>query len=101
MHGTTPRFVNYDVAPVISGRVQPTYLETARRLGIQGTVILDIEIFANGSIGSIEVWESVQSGPGGLDEECIRAVRQWVVQPATANGVPVAIWLRQPFAFRL
>ena len=101
IHGTTPRFVVYEDAPVVIRRVAPNYPEFARRGRIQGTVILNIEILIDGSIGAIEVRQSLMSGPNGLDEEAIAAVRQWQFQPAKNGGNPVACWITQPINFTL
>jgi len=99
--GQTPRFVVYEDAPVILRRVAPTYPEFARRSRIQGTVVLDVEILADGSIGAIEVFRSLMPGPGGFDEAAIAAVRQWQFQPAKSGGKPVACWIKQSIVFEL
>jgi protein TonB len=100
-HGTTSKFVDYDEPPVVLSRVAPVYPTFAINARLQGTVTLDIEVFADGTIGAIEVFRSVQPGPGGLDEAAINAVRQWRIQPAKAQGQPVSVWLRQPIVFSL
>lgn len=99
--GETPRFVAYDEAPVAVRRIQPAYPESARRLGIEGQVMLDVEVLRDGSVGKIEVVRSLQPGRGGLDEAAIEAVRRWEFQPAKSSGQPVAVWVRFPVEFRL
>lgn len=99
--GQTPRFVVYEDAPVILRRVPPVYPDFARRSRIQGTVVLDIEILADGSIGAIEVFRSLMPGPGGFDEAAIAAVKQWQFQPAKSGGKPVACWIKQSITFEL
>ncbi|MCL1826623.1 MAG: energy transducer TonB, partial [Candidatus Cloacimonetes bacterium] len=66
-----------------------------------GVVILDIEVLIDGSIGAIEVFQSLMPGPGGLDEAAILAVRKWQYQPAESGGNPVACWVKQPINFTL
>jgi len=100
-HGQTPRFVVFEDAPVILHRVAPVYPESLRRAGMQGTVILDIEILSDGSIGAIEVFRSLMSGPGGFDEAALEAARQWQFKPAQSAGRPVGSWFRVPFVFSL
>ena len=100
-HGDTPRFVVYEDAPVILRRVAPEYPAVGRRAGIQGTVLLDIEVLVDGSIGAIEVVQSLMSGPGGFDEAALVAARQWQFQPAMNGGRPVACWVRLPVVFVL
>ena len=99
--GTTSRFVIYEDPPVAVRRVPPEYPDFARRNNIQGEVVLDVEILIDGSIGAIEVFKSLTSGPGGLDEAAINAMRQWVFQPAQSQGNPVACWVKQTISFTL
>lgn len=51
-----------------------TYPEKIRRLGLSGSVVLDVAVRANGAIHSIDIVES--SGNALLDEAAIRAARQ-------------------------
>jgi len=99
--GQTPRFVVYDEPPQPIRRVNPDYPTFARRSGIQGQVILEVEVLSDGSVGAVEVVRSLMAGPGGLDEAAIRAVRQWEFTPAKAHGQPIAVWARIPIDFQL
>lgn len=99
--GTTPRFRVYEEAPVAVRRIPPEYPTWARRMGIEGTVILQVEIFEDGTVGAVEVVQSLQSGPGGLDEAAINAVKQWRFAPAKSQGKPIAVWATIPIEFRL
>ena len=101
VHGETPKFVIYEDPPVIVRRVPPTFPDVMRRTGMTGTVTLDIEVLADGSIGAIEVVRSLLPGPGGADEAAVAAVRQWEIQPAKSGGKAVACWFRQPIVFEL
>ncbi len=99
--GRTPRFVNYEEPPQVVKRVPPEYPRFARLSGMQGSVVLDLELFRDGTVGAVEVVQSLQSGPGGLDEAAIKAVKQWVFTPAKSDGKSVAVWVRIPINFRL
>ena len=99
--GETPRFVHYEDPPQAIRRVEPRYPDFARRAGVEGTVILQVEVFKDGSVGAIEVVQSLMSGPGGLDEAAKDAVRQWEFTPAQSGGQPVAVWVRIPIEFQL
>ncbi len=68
---------------------------------IQGEVILEVEVFADGTVGAIEVRKSLMSGPGGLDEAAIKSVKQWIFQPAKSSGRAVAVWVTFPVTFTL
>jgi len=99
--GTTNRFAVYEDAPVAIKRVPPTYPDFVKKMGIEGDVYLNVEVFANGKVGAIEVTKSLMDGPGGLDEAAIKAVRQWEFNPAKSGGQPVACWVTFPITFNL
>lgn len=74
------------VAPVVLHKVDPEFSEEARKAKYQGTVVLTIEVGADGMPHAIRI----VSGLGlGLDEKAIEAVSQWKFKPATRNGRPV------------
>lgn len=100
-HGQTSRFVIYEEGPQPIRRVNPEYPSFARRAGLQGTVVLEVEVLRDGSVGAIEVLRSLSAGPGGLDEAAVNAMRQWEFTPAKSGGQPVAVWVRIPIDFRL
>lgn len=99
--GQTPRFVHYEEPPQPIRQVPPEYPRFARQAGLEGTVILLVEVLRDGSVGAIEVQQSLQSGPGGLDQAAKDAVRQWHFTPAKSGGQPLAVWASIPFRFRL
>lgn len=99
--GTTNRFAVYEDPPVAIKRVTPKYPEFVKKMGVEGEVYLDVEVFANGMVGAIEVKQSLMDGPGGLDEAAIKAVRQWEFNPAKSGGQPVACWVTFPITFSL
>ncbi len=99
--GRTPRFVHYEEPPQAIRQVPPVYPRLARQRGLEGTVMLLVEVLRDGSVGAIEVQQSLQPGPGGVDEAAINAVRQWEFTPAKSGGQPVAVWASVPVQFRL
>ena len=99
--GTTSRFQIYEDPPVPIRKVEPTYPDFAKKAGIEGKVWLEVEVFADGTVGAINVIESLMSGPGGLDEAAIDAVRKWEFSPAKSGGKPVAVWVTFPVTFNL
>lgn len=99
--GTTNRFQVYEDAPVAIKRVPPVYPEFQKKMGIEGSVHLNVEVFANGKVGAVEVLQSLMAGPGGLDEAAIKAVRQWEFNPAKSGGQPVGCWVTFPITFSL
>ena len=63
--------------------------ENARRAGVQGIVILEITVDAQGSVTDARVLRSIPL----LDQAAIDAVRQWQYTPTLLNGRPVPIIL--------
>lgn len=94
-------FTPYDDAPVPIGNISPEYPDFAKRAGVQGTVILEVEVYSDGVVGDIRVRRSVQAGPGGLDEAAIAAVRRIRFQPGRSSGRPVDTLVIVPIEFTL
>lgn len=99
--GQTSKFVVYEDPPFAIKKVRANYPEFAKKSGIQGEVWLEVEVFEDGSVGAIEVKQSLMSGPGGLDEAAVKAVKQWEFSPAKSGGKPVACWVTFPVGFYL
>lgn len=75
------------------------YPESAKRQGIEGTVLLEYYITEDGTIENITVLKSVSSE---LDKEAIRLVQNmpnW--NPAIQNNQPVRVKYQQPVKFEL
>lgn len=85
-------------APVPIYRVEPGYTEAARRGRIEGVVILEAIIDADGHVHDVRVLKAL---PEGLDDEAIAAVRQWKFRPGTRDGQPVPVIFTLTINFRL
>jgi TonB family protein len=66
---------------------EPDYSEEARKARFQGTVVLSVEVGADGRTSNIRV---VRSAGLGLDEKAVEAVSRWRFRPALAGDHPVA-----------
>ncbi len=77
----------------------PPYPWQARRMGIEGRVVLHVEILQNGNTGRIEIRQS--SGHELLDQAAIKAVGGWRFDPARITGEPITAWAAVPISFRL
>jgi periplasmic protein TonB len=91
----------YENPPVTLKSVNPIYPRFYKETKVEGTVVLEAELLADGTIGRIEVFKSIAPGPNGLDESAINALRQWKFKPAQVNNNPVTIWVKLPFVFEL
>lgn len=77
----------------------PVYPSLSRRMREQGTVLLEILIKADGTVGEIKIKNS--SGFKRLDETAVKAVKRWRYQPATQAGKKIDYWYEQPIEFNL
>jgi TonB family protein len=77
----------------------PSYSDKARAAKLQGSVVLQIVVTADGRAETI----SVVKGPGlGLEEQAIEALRNWRFKPAHGpDGNPVATVVPVQVTFRL
>jgi TonB family protein len=74
--------------PIVLYTSYPSYTETARRNKTMGTVRLQIEFRADGTIGLVEVLQGLADG---LNQQAIDAVRRMVFLPATRDRVFMTI----------
>lgn len=78
---------------------RPIYPHLARMKGYEGTVLLEVEVGADGRVGDLVVKES--SSYSILDEAALKAVRKWLFSPAKRGGTPVASRVLVPIQFKL
>ena len=77
----------------------PIYPEQAQNNGWEGTVILNVYVFANGKVKDIDVKQS--SGRKVLDEAAIQTVKRWSFVPARQGDTAVEAWVEVPIDFKL
>ena len=77
----------------------PVYPEQAQTMGWEGTVVLNVFVFANGTVKDINVKQS--SGRKVLDEAAIQTVKRWSFVPARQGETAVEAWVEVPIDFRL
>ena len=77
----------------------PSYPAIARRNGLQGRVVLNVEVLANGSSGKVTVQSS--SGYAMLDNAAVQTVKTWRFVPARHGGQVVDKWFLIPIQFSL
>jgi protein TonB len=86
-------------APVLVQRVEPVYPESARRARMSGQVVIEAVITDRGEVASPRVLQSTAEPL--LNDEALKAVRQWRYRPATFRGKPVRVYLTVTVTFRL
>ena len=85
-------------APSILREVTPDYTDEGRRRAIQGDVVLEIVVRADGTVGSVK---TLQGLGAGLDQRAVEAVRQWRFNPARRYGTPVDVIVEVAVEFKL
>lgn len=84
--------------PRLIRRVEPDYSEQARKAKWQGRVVLSIEVWPDGRAHNIRIVEPLGLG---LDEQAVKAVRQWLFEPGLRHGTAVRVQARVEVSFRL
>ena len=80
--------------------VKPQYTSDAMRAKIQGSVMLECVVLTDGTVGDVRVIRSLD-GTYGLDQEAIKAAKQWKFAPGTRNGEPVPVMVSIELTFVL
>jgi protein TonB len=86
--------------PTLLAQVKPQYTADAMRAKVQGIVGLECVVESNGSVGRCEVTKSLDP-TFGLDQEALKAARQWRFRPGTRFGEPVAVLVTIELTFTL
>jgi len=86
--------------PELLQEVKPAYTAEAMRAKVQGSVYLECVVRQDGSTGDCKVVRSLDP-TFGLDQEAIRAARQWRFKPGTRFGQPVPVLVTIELMFTL
>jgi periplasmic protein TonB len=87
--------------PRLLKEVKPQYTAPAMRAKIQGEVLLECVVMPDGNVApNIRILRSLDS-TFGLDQEAIKAARQWRFAPGTRQGQPVPVLVTIQIAFTL
>jgi TonB family protein len=84
--------------PTLAREIRPDYTTEARRQGIEGDVVLEIVVRADGRVGNVQI---VRSLGAGLSQKAVDAVRQWRFDPARRYGSPVDVVVTVSVEFSL
>jgi protein TonB len=89
-----------EIDPRFKRRFQPDYPPTSRRLGEEGSVVLQVLVGADGKVQNGKVQTS--SGFPRLDEAALKhALRAWRFTPGTEDGKPVTAWHTVKVTFKI
>ncbi len=87
------------VQPKYDENPKPLYPQEARNKGLEGEVILRVEVLPNGRVGQIDLKQS--SGYQLLDRSALTAVRGWRFIPAKKGEKAIPLWVNIPIKFQL
>jgi protein TonB len=86
--------------PKLLTRTKPQYTPSAMKAGVQGDVLLEAVVRSDGTVGDTHVTQSLDR-VHGLDDQAVKAIRQWTFEPATRDGSPVPVTVAIVMNFRL
>ena len=87
-------------SPRLVKDVKPRYPRGAMDAGIQGTVLVEAVVGADGKVGDVQVTRSLDT-VYGLDDEAVRCVKRWLFRPGTQEGKPVPVQVEIELTFTL
>jgi protein TonB len=85
-------------APILAKEVKPNYTKAAMDRRVQGTVEVDAIVLKDGSVGDVTIKRSLDED---LDQEAIKATKQWRFQPGTKDGEAVNVQVQIELTFTL
>ena len=88
------------VLPRPTREVKPRYTADAMRAKVQGSVWIEAIVLPDGAVGDVRITRSLDR-VFGLDDEALRAARQWRFVPGTRFGQPVSVLVVIELTFTL
>jgi protein TonB len=89
------------IPPKVKNSVKALYTSEARNAGIEGVVWVDATVLSDGTVGDdVRIVRSLDK-KYGLDEQAVKASKQWTFYPATKDGKPVAMLVTIEQYFKL
>jgi TonB family protein len=95
------KLTEYDTPPTPIQNPMPLYPVRFRNSGIQGVVVLEVNISDKGIVTGSKVVKSLLPEAGGLDDVAISTVKNWKFKPALLNKKPVNSKVTIPIPFNL
>ena len=74
------------------------YPDSLRKRRVEGPVQMSILVSETGKVLDVKILKSAHPI---LDEVSVSAVREWIFEPATKDGVPVRIWIPVSITYQL
>lgn len=87
-------------SPELIRQVRPNYTSPALQARVQGLVVMDAVVLPDGSVGEVKIVRSLDR-TFGLDDEAIKAVKQWRFRPGMRAGDPIPMLVSVEMMFEL
>ena len=87
-------------APKVLKEVRVSYTADAVRAKVQGGVALEAVVLGDGTVGEVRVVRSLDKRYG-LDEESVKALKQWQFTPGRKDGVAVPVVVEVEMTFTI
>jgi len=85
--------------PLYKKNPLPEYPIKAKKRGYEGIVELMVQVSEKGKVGNLWIFKS--SNYKSLDNQAVRAVKEWVFEPGKRGGIPEQMWVKIPVRFQL
>jgi TonB family protein len=86
------------VLPVMTKDVKPQYTPGAMQARVQGSVFLTCVVETDGGISDVRVKKPLHAE---LDQEAVKALKQWRFKPGTKDDKPVRVQVEIEMTFTL
>lgn len=86
--------------PRLIHEVKPAYTEEAKAAKVHGVVLLEAVVLEDGTVDPVRVTRSLDK-EHGLDDEAVKALRQWRFEPGRKDGEPVRVRVEIEMSFTL
>jgi TonB family protein len=86
--------------PAVVREAKAEYTQEAMQQKIQGSVFMEVVVLDSGDVGDVRVSKSLDA-KYGLDQEAVKALRQWKFKPGTKDGKNVAVEVTIEMRFTL
>ncbi len=88
-----------EAVPLYRENPEPPYPRLAQKRGYEGTVILSVLVDEDGLVDNLWVFET--SGYNILDNAALKAVKDWIFEPAKMGNKKIEMWVEVPVKFEL
>lgn len=86
--------------PELIRDVKPAYTAAAMRARIEGVVLLECVVGVDGRVGVVKILRSADRA-SSLDDEAVKAARQWQFRPGRRDGVAVPVFVTIELTFSM